>query len=178
MIYVLVILIIAFVMLALLAKAKATAGSGGTVGYPYIPAKRLFSEAERIFLEALDEAVDDSHRVFGKVRLADVAIPRQGLGRSAHQGALNRVASKHLDFVICRKSDLTVVCAVELNDRSHGSKRAEARDELVARVCEAIGLPLLAVPARAHYSVQELRAKLAVLLAPPNQGRTSVPGSR
>jgi hypothetical protein len=175
-IYVLVILIIFVALLALLAKAKA--GSGGTVGYPYVPAKRLFSEAERIFLVALDEAVDDTQRVFGKVRLADVAAPRPGLGRSAQQGALNRVASKHFDFVICRRSDLAIVCAVELNDRSHGSKRAQARDELVAGVCAAIGLPLLTVPAKASYSVQELRLALAALLVPSADSRSPAPGSR
>lgn len=65
------------------------------------------------------------------------AAVRPGLGNSARQGALNRIASKHVDFVVCRVSDLAVVCAVELNDKSHASRRAQSRDELLAKVCQA-----------------------------------------
>ena len=174
MTYVFVFLILVVALVVLLAKSKS--GAGGTVDVPYVPAKRLFSETERKFLVALDEAVGDEHRVFGKVRLADVAVPRPGMGRSAHQGALNRVASKHFDFIICRKSDLAIVCAVELNDRSHGSKRAQARDELVAKVCATIGLPLLATPAKAAYSALELRVALDTIKVPGfEQGTASEP---
>jgi len=83
------------------------------------------------------------HRVFGKVRVADVAMTPPGLSGTARQGALNRIAFKHFDFVVCRSSDLSIVCAVELNDKSHASERAQARDDLLAKVCQAIGLPLL-----------------------------------
>lgn len=50
--------------------------------------------------------------------------------------------------------------AVELNDKSHGSKRAQARDEFVAGVCRAIGVPLLQVVAQRSYSVVDIRAQL------------------
>ena len=82
------------------------------------------------------------------MRLADLAKVKGGLNKSARQGALNRVAAKHLDFVVCRATDLSDVCAFELNDRSHASQRAQARDELVAQVCQTIGLPLVTVPAK------------------------------
>jgi hypothetical protein len=121
----------------------------------------LFSAAERSFLGALDQAVGPEHRVFGKVRVADLASVKSSLSNSARQGAINRVGSKHVDFVVCRASDLLVVCAVELNDKSHASKRAQARDELVRNVCKAISLPLFEVTAKRAYSVQELQEQLA-----------------
>ena len=62
----------------------------------------------------LDMAVGLQYRFFGKVRIADVAKVKQGLSRSSQQAALNRIAAKHFDFVICRRNDLSVVCAVEL----------------------------------------------------------------
>jgi len=79
---------------------------------------------------------------------------------SARQGALNRVASKHFDFVVCRLGDFSVLCAVELNDKTHSSKRGQARDEFVVGVCRAIGLPLLQVPAQRSYSVADIRVQL------------------
>lgn len=161
-IFILVILVV--VAGAFLAVAGKRADSGSKIGLPYVPAKALFSPAERSFLAVLDQVVGPQHRVFGKVRVADLASVRPGLAPSARQGALNRVAAKHVDFVVCRASDLIVVCAVELNDSSHASKRAQARDELLGNVCKAIGLPLFQVPAKRAYSVSELQAQFASVI--------------
>ena len=162
------------IVLVLIGSAIAAAIKGergaGSFGYPYKRAKTLFSAAERSFLGVLDQAVGAEHRVFGKVRVADIALVKPGLGRSARQGALNRIAAKHFDFVVCRASDLAVVCAIELNDKSHASQRAQARDELLAKVCQTIGLPLLTVSAKQAYSVQDLRLQFASAIAPPTTG--------
>lgn len=159
--WVFILVIVIVVAAVFLAAAGKKAGIGSKVGFPYVPAKTLFSPAERSFLGVLDQAVGSEHRVFGKVRIADLAAVKSGLGNSARQGALNRVAAKHVDFVVCRASDLSVVFAVELNDSSHSGKRAQARDELLTNVCKAIGLPLFQVPAKRAYSVQELQAQFA-----------------
>jgi hypothetical protein len=162
------ILLLALVLIAVvvLAALKGKAGGSGSVGFPYQPTKTLFSAAERSFLGVLDQAVGPEHRVFGKVRVADLAAVRPGLGNSARQGALNRIAAKHFDFVVCRTGDLSVVCAVELNDKSHSSQRAKVRDELLASVCSAINLPLFVVPAKAGYSPQDVRAQFLAAMEP------------
>jgi len=161
--------LVAVVLVAALAvffAALAKRSGGGKVGFPYQPAKALFSPAERSFIGILDQAVGQEHRVFGKVRVADVAMVRPGLSGAARQGALNRIASKHFDFIVCRASDLSVLCAVELNDKSHASQHAQARDNLVAGVCQAIKLPLLTVTAKQAYSPQEIRAQFLAAISP------------
>lgn len=163
MIVLVVVVLIAAAIFVALTKKQSDAGP---VGFPYQPLKVLFSPAERSFLGVLDQAVGSEHRVFGKVRVADIASVKSGLSNSARQGALNRIAAKHFDFVVCKASDLSVVCAVELNDKSHASQRAKARDELMANVCTAIGLPLLAVPAKQAYSLQEVRAQFLAAISP------------
>lgn len=162
--WVLILVIVVVVVAGLVAVASKKAGTGSRVGFPYVPAKALFSPAECSFLGVLDQAVGSEYRIFGKVRVADLAAVKPGLGLAARQGALNRVAAKHFDFVVCRASDLSVVCAVELNDRSHSSRRAQARDELLANVCGAIGLPLFQVTAKRVYSAQELQAQFASVI--------------
>ncbi|MBU6405235.1 MAG: DUF2726 domain-containing protein [Metallibacterium scheffleri] len=159
-----ILVVVVIVAAVFFAVAGKKAGTGSKVGFPYIPAKALFSPAERSFLGVLDQVVGPDHRVFGKVRVADLASVKPGLSTSARQGALNRVAAKHVDFVVCRASDLSVVCAVELNDSSHAGKRAQARDELLTNVCAAIGLPLFQVPAKRAYSVQELQSQFASVI--------------
>ena len=153
---------VAIVLAALLGKNK----SRKAIGFPYEKHATLFSAAERSFLGVLEQAVGPEHRVFGKVRVADIARVKSGLGKSARRGALNRIAAKHFDFVICRGSDLRVLCVVELDDKSHGTLRAQARDQLIKKVCEVIGLPLLQVPARATYSRQDIRSRFLASIAP------------
>ena len=162
--------VLAFVVLIVLAALKNKQGRAGAIGFPYQPAKTLFSAAERSFLGVLDQAVGPEHRVFGKVRVADVALVKPGLGKSARQSALNRIAYKHFDFVVCRSTDLTVVCAVELNDKSHSSQRAQSRDDLIMKLCQAINLPLLTVPAKQAYSLQEVRSQFLAAISPPQVG--------
>jgi len=158
--------VVLFVALVVLAALKNRQSGTGTVGFPYQLAKALFSPAERSFLGVLDQATGPEHRVFGKVRVADIAAVKTGLSNSARQGALNRVAAKHFDFVVCRANDLAVLCAVELNDKSHSGQRAQARDELLAKVCQTINLPLLTVSAKPAYSPQELRAQFLAAISP------------
>lgn len=168
-------LLFLILVVVLVVFLKAKRGTGGAVGLPYVPHDNLFSPAERSFLGALDLAVSPEYRVFGKVRLADVARVKPGLGNSARQGALNRIAFKHFDFVVCRASDLAIVCAVELNDKTHGSQKAKARDELLAGVCTTINLPLLQIAARKSYSITELQAQLQGAIGAEEKERPPVP---
>jgi Protein of unknown function (DUF2726) len=159
---VLIIFLVFCIALALL-FLKFKQQDSKSVGFPYQPIKYIFSPAERSFLGVLDQAVGPDYRVFGKVRVADLASVKPGLSRSARQGALNRIAFKHFDYIICKASDLSVVCAVELNDKSHASKSVQARDALIIKVCEVINLKLITFPAKQSYSVEEVRASLKLL---------------
>src|SRR5690606_19236597 len=140
-----------FIMLAVFNARKSP--RAGAIGLPYLREELLFSVAERSFLGVLDQALGPNNRVFGKVRVADIAKVKAGLSNSARQGALNRVAAKHFDFVVCRASDLTVLCAVELDDKSHSTKRARARDQLLEQICQTINLPLMRVTAQSGYAI-------------------------
>jgi hypothetical protein len=121
----------------------------------------LFSAAELRFLAALDQAIAPGHRVFGKVRVADLVAIRSGLNPKTRQIALNRLSQKHFDFVICSGRALAPVCAIELNDSSHSSNSAKRRDDLIAAVCGQVGLPLLVVKAAGSYSPDALRQQIA-----------------
>lgn len=163
----LLVAVVAAVFLVLRLQARGGgAGAGGSVGLPYAKAPALFTPAERRFLAVLEEAVWPDYRVFGKVRIADVAQVRPGLPVGARRGALNRVSGKHFDFVVCRSSDLAVVCVVELNDRSHGGKAAQRRDAFVVALCQAIGLPMLQVIATTGYFAEDVRAQFFAAIAP------------
>jgi ssDNA-binding Zn-finger/Zn-ribbon topoisomerase 1 len=92
--------------------------------------------------------------------VADVLEPKAGLGRSARQKAFNKISAKHFDFLLCDKEDLSVACAIELDDASHDSKRRQERDEFLKGVCEAAGVPLIQIPAKSAYVISEVRSLL------------------
>jgi hypothetical protein len=156
--------------------------------YPYVMTRALFSPAERSFLGVLDDAIGQEYRVFGKVRVADIVEPQWGLDRSNRQTALNRTQAKHFDFVLCAQTDLSVVCVIELDDRSHQAQRRQERDAFLAGLCAKISLPLVRISVQRTYSVPEVRAKVEGALSawqqampegraePPRQPVTEVPG--
>lgn len=157
---------LAAMLLVVVMLARGRGVPSGTVGLPYVAAPSLFSAAERSFLGVLDQSLRHEYRAFGKVRVADVASVKPGLGQAARQGALNRISGKHFDFVVCRSSDLAIVCVIELNDKSHGTQRAKKRDDFLAAVCHQIGLPLIQIPAKAAYQIDEVREQVLSAIAP------------
>jgi hypothetical protein len=156
--------VVIVIVVAVLLGSRRNAGAA--VGFPYEKSKTLFSPAERSFLGVLEQALSSEHRVFGKVRIADVAQVKTMSNRSLRQRAFNSISSKHFDFVICNVGDLGIVCVVELDDKSHQENKRKARDTFVVGLCQAIALPLLQVPAQRAYSVPELKAKILLALRP------------
>jgi len=154
-----VVMIFVLLLLAVIAAMLKQAG-GRSNAFPYVRKEALLTAAERSFLGVLDRAVGDDYRVFSQVRLADVVDTKRGLNNSDRQKAFNRIQSRHFDFLLCDKGDLSVICAIELDDRSHQKRKRRDRDAFVNELCEAVSLPLLRVPAKSAYSVPELKNKV------------------
>lgn len=110
----------------------------------------LFSPAERSFLRVLERVLGSEYRVFGKVRIADLIKPENGAGRHA---ALNRIVGKHVDFVVCNATDLSIIGVIELDDKSHNQDSRRKRDAFVDRAFASAGIPITRFPARAAYSL-------------------------
>lgn len=151
-----VIVIVGIVVFLAMAKSK-----GGSRKFPYQLSKYLLSKAERSFYGVLVQAVGSSGIVFSKVRVADVVSPGKGLNRSDWQRAFNAISSKHFDFIVCDPDDCSVRLAVELDDSSHGSPKAQKRDDLLNGACQSAGLPLLRVKAAKSYVLAELQRQVA-----------------
>lgn len=147
------IIIIAVVIVLLLALI----GAKGETDYKYRINGPLFSPAERSFYGVIESAVSDDYRVLGKVRIADILTPAKGMGRKHWQIAFNKISAKHFDYVLCRKDTLDVVAVVELDDKSHKKASSKKRDHLIQKACESATLTLVRFPAKANYSVSEVK---------------------
>lgn len=161
----LVLLAIVLVAIVVLRVSQLARRGRSADNYPYTRNDVLFSAAERSFFGVLEQAVGDEYRVFGKVRVADVASVKAMGDRAAWQRAFNRISSKHFDFLLCAKNELSIKAAVELNDKSHGSRKRQERDQFLIELCRSTSLPLISVPAQQTYSVAELREKVLAAVA-------------
>lgn len=173
------VVIVAFVMFFLARRSEK--GKPDQIDLPYQKAEALFSPAERSFFGVLQQAVGNNAAIFGKVRVADVVEPKSGLGRSAWQKAFNKISGKHFDFLLCDKEDLSVACAIELDDGSHNSKRRHERDAFLKGVCEGAGVPLIQIPAKSAYVISEVKRLIPRYLATvytPIQKPSPAPASR
>ncbi|MEJ2654782.1 MAG: DUF2726 domain-containing protein [Acidihalobacter sp.] len=160
MLWVLLLLVIAIIVLVVLNGLNGKLHGDKNDNYPYTQQRALFTAAERSFLGVLDQAVGEQYRIFGKVRVADVIEPRKGLDKGKRQTAFNKIQSKHFDFLLCAKNDLSILCAIELDDKSHKQRKRQERDHFLGNACRAAGVPLLHIPAQHGYTVHDLRTRI------------------
>jgi len=150
----------ALIALVLLMIRAFSRRGGKATKYPYQRHSALFSPDDRVFYRTLKEAVGDEYEIFGKIRVADIVLPKKGASRNDARLAFSPIAGRHFDFVLCDKSNLTVICAIQLRDKANPTQRAEDQNNPLKTVCEAVGLPFVRCDIKADYSIGEIREKL------------------
>lgn len=125
---------------------------------PYGLRDDFLSPAEKSFHDVLSIALESRLVVCPKVNLADIFFVKRP---NENTGARSRISQKHLDFLLCEPGTMKPVLGIELDDSSHARADRQERDAFVDQVYSAAGLPLLHIPVRAGYSIQELVSMLA-----------------
>jgi hypothetical protein len=139
---------------ASLAADQSTKGIA-TPHYPYRRRDEFLSPAERSFFGVLNQVVGISTLICPKVNLADLFyVPSRDA--SEYRVYTNKIDRKHVDFVLCDPMTLMPILGIELDDRSHQRADRQQRDHLVDNVFAAAGLPLVRVPVKRGYAVQEI----------------------
>ncbi|WP_318521169.1 DUF2726 domain-containing protein [Photobacterium leiognathi] len=114
----------------------------------------ILTKAELNFYHTLCNAVPYGCVLCPKVRIADVLqnnLKLSSNNRKKWYKAFSQISQKHFDFVICKNSDMSFVCAIELNDKSHQQSDRIERDRFVREICQSANLPLLEVLAAKRY---------------------------
>lgn len=135
----------------------------------YEKLESLFTPGECSFLGVLNQVIGESAVIFGKVRIADVITPQKSKNRSKWQKAFNKINSKHFDYILCDKTNFSVICVIELNDKSHNSSKCQLRDKFVEKACSSASLPLVTVDAKSAYEIVAVKELLAPFLKANNK---------
>jgi hypothetical protein len=148
---------------------------------PYRLRDDFLSPAEFSFYKVLSSLVGTRLTIQSKVRLADIFFVARPNENVAY---FNRIAQRHLDFLVCDSITMKPLLGIELDDSSHKRNDRQERDEFVEKVFQVANLPLLRVPVQREYNSREIAAQIAPLLKdkvgvsatplqPENNGRVS-----
>lgn len=164
-----VLLLVAALLIKVILPAVQRSGSGvraaGDVeSLPYRRRDYLLTKSERSFHEVLRGSLSAQIVVFAKVRLIDLVWLPKGTGN--RQRHLNRVVSKHVDFVLCDVQSIRPLLVIELDDASHRRADRMARDAVVDAALEAAGLPILHIDAQRGYVVEDLKREIRGAMGP------------
>jgi len=123
---------------------------------PYEAKGNLLTPAELKFLGVLDQVIGSHYRIMAQVRLADIIKVKKGLDNSTRSSAFNRIKAKHLDFVACDPSDMSVKFAIELDDSSHKQTKRMERDAFLNDAMQSAGIPLHRFAVKREYDPREV----------------------
>ena len=118
----------------------------------------IFKADEKAFFRTMKDAVGGEYEIFGKIRVTDIIVPKKGASAHAVKKAFNSIEDCYFDFVLCEKTNLAVVCVVQLQDKTH-SVRQNEKDTLIP-ICENLGLPLVRFAITTDYCAGEIQEKL------------------
>ncbi|WP_221032532.1 DUF2726 domain-containing protein [Actomonas aquatica] len=159
--------VVAVVLVAFAAVAlKSKVGEPKADAALYTLRPSIYSPAERSFLGVLDLIELGELTISSKVRLADIFEVKPGVDRRERQGAVNRITSKHVDFLLIQKSDGKPILGIELDDKSHQRGARVKRDEFVDTTFKSAGLPLLRVKVQATYDPRLVLSEIEKALIP------------
>lgn len=108
----------------------------------------VLNKSEKELFHELKNHLGSDYYICPNMRIADVVIATKGSG---HREKNNKIMPRHLDFVICDSLGFEPRFAIELNGKSHLSKRRVVIDEEKKRVLEEAGLRLFVVDVGENY---------------------------
>jgi len=128
--------------------------------WPYGLRDDFVSPAELSFYKVLQQVIGGRAVICPKVSLKEIFFVKKS---DKKQSYFNKIASKHIDYLICSPDTLKPLAGIELDDSSH--KRADRikRDHFVEEVFKVAGLPLIRFQNQRSYSLTEVADKLNFL---------------
>lgn len=168
---------IAIVLMAVLICISVVAIklSDTSVSFPFTQKKQLFTTAERQFLQMIEHAVGNEFRVMCRVRLVDLLSLKTNTSKKLANSALLKAGSRQVDFVLCDKSDLTPVMAIDLVYGKGKDGHNTQRDFFVNGALDAAAIPHVRIKAKTGYTVTELRECIETKLIPLRRRQGKIP---
>lgn len=136
---------------------------------------RLLTPAERSFFDCLVPALSEDFYIFTKVAMLDVVSPRP-TASFLEKRRINRVLKgRCLDYVLCKKHDLSIFGAIELENFEKRANRRDRsrREQLVNSVCKSSHIRLFYFDIRQDYHGVDIRRLVTGYSSKPKEPEIS-----
>ncbi|MCT4542183.1 MAG: DUF2726 domain-containing protein [Vallitalea sp.] len=124
--------------------------------YKAVPS--ILTKAELNFYDTLEPICSELNVIlFSKVRLIDLL---EITDKDHYQTCLNKVVSKHIDFVICDSKNLKPLICIELDDSSHNQQNRTNRDIFINNVLGNVGYKVMRIKCKSCYETDLLKRQI------------------
>jgi very-short-patch-repair endonuclease len=130
--------------------------------YQYKKKDFLITRAEHDFFDILVEIAGDKYHIFTQVHLP--TILEHKISGQNWKGAFSHINGKSVDFVICDKSYIKPLVAIELDDKSHERLDRIERDSEVERMLREAGMPLVRFENHGSFDKEEINKTISEFL--------------
>lgn len=145
------------------------------LAFPFKKKNSLFTPVERTFLGLIEEAVGNEYRIMCRVKMSDILAVRQNADKKTSKNAVSRAGSKHLDFVLCSKVDMSPVIAIDLVHNSGKDGYKSQRDFFVSGALDSAHIPHVRIKVRSGYKAQDIRECIQTKLPRPRLKQLNAP---
>lgn len=121
----------------------------------YLP-KAIMTGNELEFFRRLSRAHNEGF-VFPQVAMSALLEPK-ALTRNSRLAAFRRISQKRVDYTL-HEPDLSLICVVELDDRTHDASKDAARDAML----RSAGIPTMRWSSTSKPSIAEIRDRVSAI---------------
>ena len=150
-------ILFALISLIVIVGVLASRLNDNSFPFPFDSKPSVFTPAEKNFQNLLEQAMGNKYRIINRVKLSDIVTIRSGVSNRASQNAASNAEGKYLDFVICERSSMKLLGAVDLVD-TQGKGYKIKKDWFTSGALEAASVPHLRIKVKANYTLDEIRA--------------------
>lgn len=148
------VMLLPFILLAVAVFGKHKPATRNRPLFNYLPKTHIMTRREEDFFETLCKIFGDKCYIVPQVHLS--ALLDHRVKGQNWKGAFYHINGKSVDYVLLRRRDLSVLCAVELDDVTHDSNNRTNRDVEVERIFKNVNMPLVRLRSPEHMTKQEI----------------------
>lgn len=142
-------------------EPNANLPNSSPLSVSYRANRSILSSTEQAFYKALHQGMANQFLILIKVRASDVLKPEEeGIAKQDVCAAINRISSKHFDFLLCGRNQYEIIAAIELDNQSKKRVGNAKYDEFLTEACKSAELPLIRIATKQSYATQEIKAAI------------------
>lgn len=135
-------------------EAKKYEAEKSRLAYKYQGKTHIMTKREENFFLLLCDIFRDKCYIIPQVHLS--ALLEHRIKGQSWKGAFSHINGKSVDYVLLRSRDLSVLCAVELDDSTHDKVERMERDREVGWMLGLADIPLVRLRTPENMSKQEI----------------------